>query len=68
MKFPNDFINIGNWMEKISLQNHPHWNFLNVNNRYFIPIGISIEIFIPLTKEKSSIGELRQGCASRILL
>ena len=34
-------------MEKIALQNHPCWNFCAKNNRCSIPIGISIEIFIP---------------------
>ena len=31
------------------------------NKRFSIPIGISIEIFIP-TEEKSSTGVLKQGC------
>ena len=41
-------IPIRNWMEKLTPkpQNHLNWNFLAANNRFSIPIGTSIEIFI----------------------
>ena len=47
-------------MEKIALQNHPHWNYWAGNNRSFISIVTSTETFIP-TEGKVAPGHWDRG-------